>query len=374
MFYAIDKITGKIVLSINMRYENYKSTYNKSLRFICGGCIDNGDNCNDNNVSFVNSKVRQPHFRHSKNTECSASKDFKEFNIDFYKKWFDLFKKEYRKPYWFNVKLEQISDDNYIIMIRHSHQSENTINKIEKYVKDDNKINWILSFENRKGRIKVFQGKLYIDFIGKNDIPIYNSKKSHIYLDNGYDVLLKVKLDSYNSKGQEIEIVYIKDFCKEYDELFDFDNLVYLQSEKESNAIQNYHEPCVIISSSGMITGGRVEKHIADNISNSYATILLIGYSAEGTLGRQLLSGSETIKVKDREYKVNARIRKIDVFSGHADQLGLLSFIKNQQIDKLKKVFLTHGEEESMLEFRHEIQKIGFKEVILPAKNETYLL
>jgi len=165
-----------------------------------------------------------------------------------------------------------------------------------------------------------------------------------------------------------------RSFQKEYDELFDFDNLVYLQSEKESNAIQNYHQPCVIISSSGMITGGRVEKHIADNISNSYATILLIGYSAEGTLGRQLLAGSETIKVKDREYKVNARIRKIDVFSGHADQLGLLSFIKNQQIDKLKKVFLTHGEEESMLEFRHEIQKIGFKEVILPAKNETYLL
>jgi metallo-beta-lactamase family protein len=165
-----------------------------------------------------------------------------------------------------------------------------------------------------------------------------------------------------------------RSFQKEYDELFDFDNLVYLQSEKESNAIQNYHEPCVIISSSGMITGGRVEKHIADNISNSYATILLIGYSAEGTLGRQLLAGSETIKVKDREYKVNARIRKIDVFSGHADQLGLLGFIKNQQVDKLKKVFLTHGEEESMLEFSQEIQKIGFKEVILPAKNETYLL
>ena len=165
-----------------------------------------------------------------------------------------------------------------------------------------------------------------------------------------------------------------RSFQKEYDELFDFDNLVYLQSEKESNAIQNYHQPCVIISSSGMITGGRVEKHIADNISNSYATILLIGYSAEGTLGRQLLAGSETIKVKDREYKVNAKIRKIDVFSGHADQLGLLSFIKNQQIDKLKKVFLTHGEEESMLEFSQEIQKLGFNEVILPAKNETYLL
>jgi metallo-beta-lactamase family protein len=51
-----------------------------------------------------------------------------------------------------------------------------------------------------------------------------------------------------------------------------------------------------------------------------------------------------------------------------------LSFIKNQQIDKRKKVFLTHGEEESMLEFSQEIQKLGFNEVILPAKNETYLL
>ena len=47
MFYAIDKITSKIVLSINMKSENYKNTYNKSLRFICGGCINNGEKCND---------------------------------------------------------------------------------------------------------------------------------------------------------------------------------------------------------------------------------------------------------------------------------------------------------------------------------------
>jgi hypothetical protein len=222
MFYAIDKITGEIILSINIRSENYKNTYNKSLRFICGGCIDNGEKCNDNNVSFVNSKVKQPHFRHSKNTECSASKEFKEFNIDFYKNWFDLFKKQYRKPYWFNVNLEQIKYDNYVIMIRYSHQTEKIIKNIEKYVKEDNKIIWILSLENRKyDKIIFHKGKFYIDFIGnKNDIPLYDNNKSIIYLDTGYDVLLKVKLESYNNKGQEIEIVYIKDLCKEYDELF----------------------------------------------------------------------------------------------------------------------------------------------------------
>ena len=53
MFYAIDKITGEIILSINIRSENYKNTYNKSLRFLCGGCIENGDKCNDNNVSVI---------------------------------------------------------------------------------------------------------------------------------------------------------------------------------------------------------------------------------------------------------------------------------------------------------------------------------
>ena len=161
-------------------------------------------------------------------------------------------------------------------------------------------------------------------------------------------------------------------FHKEYDDIFDVENLVFLQTEKETRAIKNYHEPCIIISSSGMISGGRVEQHIADNIGNSYCTILLIGYSAEGTLGKQLLEGTDVIRVKDREYRVNAQIRKIDVFSGHADQIGLLRFIKDQNSSTVKKIFLSHGEEDSMLEFKEKIHELGFKEVILPSKNDTF--
>jgi metallo-beta-lactamase family protein len=123
-----------------------------------------------------------------------------------------------------------------------------------------------------------------------------------------------------------------------------------------------------------MISGGRVEQHIADNISNTYATILLIGYTAEGTLGRQLLAGTDVIVVKDREYKVNAQIRKIDVFSGHADQTGLLAFVNQQNPNKIKKIFLSHGEEESMLEFTAILNGLGFKDVILPQKQETFEL
>ena len=193
MFYAIDKITGEIILSINIRSENYKNTYNKSLRFICCGCIDNGEKCNDNNVSFVNSKVKQPHFRHSKNTECSAFKAFKEFNIDFYKYWFELFKKKYRKPYWFNVNLEQIRYDNNIIMIRYSHQTEKTIieQKYNNYIKEYNitdkeLLNVLLEIiKNNNEKIKnvkdVYLHKYYIYITHHLNYDIFKMIKYIIY-------------------------------------------------------------------------------------------------------------------------------------------------------------------------------------------------
>lgn len=256
MYYAIDKITGNYIIAINLREDNYKDTYNKSLRYICGGYINDYCKCNDNNVSFVNSLKKQSHFRHSKNTTCSASKSFKEFNIDFYKNWFNLFKKEYRKPYWYNINLENIEYENNIIMIRYNHQTEKKIKNIETYIKS-NKIIWILSLENRKyNKIYFHKGKIYIDFIGnKNDIPIFDNNKSIIYLDTGFDILLKVKLDSYNNNGQEIEIIYIKDFCKQYDELlflcpyrkeFDYIKNILNEQEKYNNIIikllENYKD------------------------------------------------------------------------------------------------------------------------------------
>jgi len=221
MFYAIDKVSGEILLSINIRLDNYKNSYNKSLRYNCCGCNENGDKCNDKNVTFVNSNMKLSHFRHSKKAVCSASKDFKVFNTDFYKNWFELFKIEYRKPYWFNINLEQIRNDDNIIMIRYSHQTVETIKNVEKYVNENTKIIWILSLENRKYyKIHFYNGCVYIDFKGnKNDIPIFDNNKSIVYLDTGFNILLKVKLESYCHRGQEIELYYMKDFCKQYDNL-----------------------------------------------------------------------------------------------------------------------------------------------------------
>ena len=165
-----------------------------------------------------------------------------------------------------------------------------------------------------------------------------------------------------------------RDYHADTDSLFDFENLTYIQSEKSSKTISNYNEPCIIISASGMISGGRVEQHIATNINNPYCTILLVGYASEGTLGWRLMNGQKTIRIKDIEHQVLANVEKIDVFSGHGDQDDLISFVKKQSKEKLKKVFLIHGEMESMEVFKDVLEKEGYSDVIIPELGQTFEL
>ncbi len=165
-----------------------------------------------------------------------------------------------------------------------------------------------------------------------------------------------------------------RNFQDDNDMLFDFDNLIYLESSDASRAISNYNEPCIIISSSGMVQGGRVEHHVEANIGNPYATILMIGYASEGTLGWRLLNGQDTISIRGKQLPVLANIEKIDVFSGHGDQNDLLKFVNMQNPERLKSVFLVHGEQQSMADLQHKIQQIGFKSVEIPLRGQSYEL
>ena len=165
-----------------------------------------------------------------------------------------------------------------------------------------------------------------------------------------------------------------KEFYKENETLFDFQNFQFLESSKASKAVSNYGEPCIIISSSGMVQGGRVEYHVAENISNPYATILIIGYCAEGTLGWRLLNGQQTLSIKGKDHQVLANIEKIDVFSGHGDRNDLIHFVQMQSPETLKTVFLVHGEYESMESFRTTLAETGYPQVIIPKKGESFEL
>ena len=166
-----------------------------------------------------------------------------------------------------------------------------------------------------------------------------------------------------------------RDFYEESESLFDFENLHYLESNRESQLASTHAEPCIIISSSGMIKGGRVEYHIEKNIENPYATILMIGYANEDSVGGKLLSGDQKeLHIRNKKLAVNAKIRKTDIFSGHGDRDDLLTFAQNQNPERLKKLFLVHGDLNAMLNFKQILNERGYSDVEIPARYQTFEL
>jgi metallo-beta-lactamase family protein len=87
------------------------------------------------------------------------------------------------------------------------------------------------------------------------------------------------------------------------------------------------------------------------------------------------MQGKSTITINKRELSVYARITSTDAFSAHPDQTGLLSYFgKVNNTGKLKKVFLVHGEEDSMNIFAEKIKETGFEEVVIPKRAEAFML
>ncbi|OYU68200.1 MAG: MBL fold hydrolase [Cytophagaceae bacterium BCCC1] len=166
-----------------------------------------------------------------------------------------------------------------------------------------------------------------------------------------------------------------RDFYEETDSIFDFENLHYLETDLESKAASTHTESCIIISSSGMIKGGRVEYHVEKNIENPYATILMVGYATEDSVGGRLLSGDlKDLQIRNKKFVVNANIKKIDVFSGHGDLNDLISFAENQDKTKLKKLFLVHGDFDAMTNFKEILETKGYENVVLPNQNQSFEL
>ncbi len=117
----------------------------------------------------------------------------------------------------------------------------------------------------------------------------------------------------------------------------------------ESRAINFNDKPKVIISASGMCEAGRIKHHLKHNLWRRESTVLFVGYQANGTLGRRLVEGADSVKLFGEEIKVNAKILQLPGMSGHADKNGLDKWIS--AIDGLKSVFVIHGEAETSEEY-----------------------
>ncbi|MCA6078434.1 MBL fold metallo-hydrolase RNA specificity domain-containing protein [Fulvivirga sedimenti] len=161
------------------------------------------------------------------------------------------------------------------------------------------------------------------------------------------------------------------DFVDEHGSLFDFDRITYLPRLNSAEEISNYNEPCIILTSSGMVRGGKSMDHVRMNLANPYCTILFIGYCAEGTLGRELLDGKKEIMSSDGVLPVMATIIGTDALSGHADQDELMNFVLHQNEKLLKRVFLVHGEPDSMSAFSTYLEKEGYQ-ITIPVQGQRF--
>lgn len=150
---------------------------------------------------------------------------------------------------------------------------------------------------------------------------------------------------------------------------FGFNNLQYVKDVAVSKSLNGRKEPCIIISASGMMTAGRVVHHIRNNITNKKNTLLIVGYCAPSTLGGILRSGVDKIKMFGEWLPVNADVVIMDSFSAHADRNEMADYLKNQT--KLKKLFLVHGEKDTQMNFKAFLEEKGFKNVEVPALEET---
>ncbi|MDP3953381.1 MAG: MBL fold metallo-hydrolase [bacterium] len=139
------------------------------------------------------------------------------------------------------------------------------------------------------------------------------------------------------------------------DAIFQFPGLKFTPKTEESNQIADVSGPKIIIAGSGMSNGGRITRHEARYLPDEKNTLLIVGYQAEGTLGRRLIDGAKEVKVNGQVVPIRAQIKAIGGYSAHADQRGLLSWLRPMR-DTLRRVFIVQGEGEQMTALKQVVQ------------------
>ncbi len=163
-------------------------------------------------------------------------------------------------------------------------------------------------------------------------------------------------------------------FTSHHIDPFGFENIKYVTSVKESTEINSKPGPAIIISASGMAENGRILHHLRNNIEDPKNLVAIVGYMAANTLGRKLVDRYPEIKIFGKSYQVNAEIITLDEFSAHADYEEIKTWLKRQNLTKLKKIFLVHGESDALDNLERELLGIGIPEVEVVEYGQTYLL
>jgi metallo-beta-lactamase family protein len=145
------------------------------------------------------------------------------------------------------------------------------------------------------------------------------------------------------------------------------------RTRDESKAVNAVKSRAIIISSSGMVTGGRILHHLFQRLPQERNSVLFTGFQAEGTRGRKILEGAETVKIHGQPVPVAAHVESLDGFSGHADYQELLAWCLGFNRPP-ERTFLVHGEAEASAALKERIGEELRWEVEIPTFRQEFEL
>jgi metallo-beta-lactamase family protein len=151
---------------------------------------------------------------------------------------------------------------------------------------------------------------------------------------------------------------------------FEFSSLSYTRSVEESKAINEMKGPLVIISASGMAESGRILHHLRNNIEDPRNTILIVSWQAPNTLGRRLAEQAPEVRIFGDMYKRRAQVATINGYSGHAGRDLLIRWATALK-PRVQKIFLVHGEPDSLQALRPALIERGVPDVLAPELHQT---
>ncbi len=187
--------------------------------------------------------------------------------------------------------------------------------------------------------------------------------KVPVYIDSP----LAIKLTEVYRKYKKYFNQGTTDLIRGGDDILNFPGLIFTPTTEDSKKINDAAAPKVIVAGSGMSQGGRVLHHERRYLQDHKSMLLLVGYQAEGSLGRRLLEGAKSVRILGEEVPVLAKIRMISGYSAHADQPRLLEWLGSARFS-LKKVFVVQGDEGASAAL---VQKIG-DELVIHAQAPKY--
>ncbi len=187
------------------------------------------------------------------------------------------------------------------------------------------------------------------------------------------DSPLAIKLTEVYEKHAEYFNTNSNYLINSGDDIFKFPMLKFTPSVDESKHINDVPPPKIIIAGAGMSNGGRILHHELRYLSDPKSTILFVGYQVQGSLGRRILDGAKEVSIFHQQVAVNCRVDAIGGYSAHADQLGLLKWVKVANTNKLlKKVFVVQGEVSAVSILAQKIKDDLDIEAVIPKAEEGF--